>query len=44
LDQVISFRENGKTVAQCENEGIERIPQSDLWNKVGEWLQSNVQV
>lgn len=42
LDQVISFREDGKTTAQCENEGIMRIPQSDLWNKVGEWLRSNM--
>ncbi len=42
IDQVISFREDGKTTAQCENEGIMRIPQSDLWNKVGEWLKANI--
>ncbi len=41
VDQVISFRDDGKTTAQCENEGIMRIPQSDLWNKVGEWLKTN---
>ncbi len=42
VDQVMSFREDGKTTAQCENEGIMRIPQSDLWNQVGEWLTSNM--
>ncbi|MDY0097440.1 MAG: non-canonical purine NTP pyrophosphatase [Candidatus Dojkabacteria bacterium] len=41
VEQVISFREDGKTTAQCDNEGILRIPQSDLWNKVGEWLKTN---
>lgn len=41
LDQVISFRTDGKTTAQCENEGVMRIPQSDLWNKVGKWLKTN---
>ena len=42
IDQVISFREDGKTVAQCENEGLPRIPQSGLWNEVGEWLKTNI--
>ncbi len=32
-----------KLLAQCENEGIMRIPQSDLWNKVGEWLKANME-
>ena len=42
IDQVISFREDGKTIAQCENEGLPRIPQSDLWDEVGEWLKTNI--
>ncbi len=42
LDQVVSFREDGKSIAQCENKGISRIPQNDLWNKVGEWLRVNI--
>jgi len=44
IDQVISFREDGKTIAQCVDEGIIRIPQGDLWNKVGEWLKANKEV
>gem|GEM_PF-7130265 len=42
LDQVVSFRKDSKTIAECENENIERIPQSDLWNDVGKWLKENM--
>ncbi|MFA7654779.1 MAG: non-canonical purine NTP pyrophosphatase [Candidatus Dojkabacteria bacterium] len=41
VDQVISFREDGKTTAECENKGLPRIPQNDLWNMVGQWLEEN---
>ncbi|MDY0097209.1 MAG: non-canonical purine NTP pyrophosphatase [Candidatus Dojkabacteria bacterium] len=41
LDQVVSFREDGKTIAQCENENKMRIPQNGLWNDVGKWLKEN---
>jgi non-canonical purine NTP pyrophosphatase (RdgB/HAM1 family) len=41
VDQVISFRRDGKTPAQCHNEGIVGIPQNDLWNEVGKWLKTN---
>jgi XTP/dITP diphosphohydrolase len=41
LDQIVTFKEDGKTIAKCENEGILRIPQNELWNNVGKWLKEN---
>lgn len=41
LDQIVTFKEDGKTIAKCENEGILRIPQNELWNDVGRWLKEN---
>lgn len=41
LDQIVSFKEDMKSIAQCENEGILRIPQNKLWDEVGEWLKAN---
>ncbi len=41
LDQIVSFKEDMKSMAQCENEGILRIPQNELWDEVGEWLKEN---
>ena len=41
LDQIATFKEDKKTIAQCENEGILRIPQNELWDEVGEWLKAN---
>jgi len=41
LDQVVSFREDRKTLAKCENEGIRTIPQNELWSEVGDWLKTN---
>jgi len=41
LDQIVTFKEDGKTIAKCENEGILRIPQNELWNDVGKWLKEN---
>ncbi len=38
LDQVITFREDGKTVAQCLNEGIKAIEQGEMWEELGEYL------
>ncbi len=42
IDQVITFREDGKTAAESENEGGTRVPQNELWNEVGEWLSKNM--
>jgi non-canonical purine NTP pyrophosphatase (RdgB/HAM1 family) len=42
IEQVISFRDDGKTTAQCDNEGLIRIPQSELWSDVGKWLKENI--
>jgi XTP/dITP diphosphohydrolase len=41
LDQVVTFRKDKKSVAKCQNEGILRIPQNELWNDVGRWLTDN---
>ncbi len=42
VDQVITFREDLKTTAECINEGISGIPQNNLWNEVGEWIKENI--
>jgi non-canonical purine NTP pyrophosphatase (RdgB/HAM1 family) len=41
LDQVVSFKDDMKSIAQCENEGILRIAQNELWEELGEWLKEN---
>ncbi|MDD4381822.1 MAG: non-canonical purine NTP pyrophosphatase [Candidatus Dojkabacteria bacterium] len=41
IDQIITFREDKKSVAQCQNENLPRIPQNELWNEVGNWLKKN---
>ncbi len=43
LDQVITFRKDGKTVAQCLNEGIKAIGQEEMWDDLGEYLLNNNQ-
>ena len=43
LDQVITFRDDKKTVAKCVNDGEVGVPQNELWNEVGEWLSKNNQ-
>ncbi len=41
LDQVITFRKDSKTVAECLNEGIKAIGQEEMWDKLGKYLLSN---
>lgn len=41
IDQIITFRGDKKSVAECENENLPRIPQNELWNEVGKWLKEN---
>jgi len=43
LDQIITFRDDKKTVAKCVNDGEVGVPQNELWNEVGEWLSKNNQ-
>jgi XTP/dITP diphosphohydrolase len=38
LDKVITFREDNKSVAKCQNENILSINQIDMWNELGEYL------
>ncbi len=42
LDQIVTFKDDMKSMAVCENEGITRIPQNELWSDVGKWLKENV--
>ena len=43
LDQIVTFKEDLKSMAKCQNENILRIPQNELWKEVGEWLKSHRQ-
>ena len=38
LDRVITFREDRKSVAKCQNENILSINQIDMWNQLGNYL------
>lgn len=42
LDQIVTFRKDGNSIAKCLNEKKLGIPQNELWNEVGEWLKANV--
>ena len=42
LDQIVTFKDDMKSMAVCENEGITRIPQNELWFDVGKWLKEKV--
>lgn len=41
LDQIMTFREDRKSAAQCNDENLVRIPQNELWEDVGKWLKEN---
>jgi XTP/dITP diphosphohydrolase len=40
VDRVITFREDSKSVAKCQNENVQSINQIDMWNELGEYLQN----
>ena len=42
LDQIVTFKDDMKSMAVCENEGITRIPQNELWSDVGKWLKEKI--
>jgi non-canonical purine NTP pyrophosphatase (RdgB/HAM1 family) len=42
LDNVVTFREDKKSVAKCRNEGLLAINQSSMWKELGQHL-SNIE-
>ena len=41
LDQIVTFRQDKKSIAKCQNENTLRIPQNELWDEIGKWLKDN---
>ena len=39
LDNVISCREDGKSVSKARNENLSAIDQSSMWRELGEYLR-----
>jgi XTP/dITP diphosphohydrolase len=41
LDKVVTFREDRKSIAKCQNENILSINQVEMWNQLGTYLSEN---
>lgn len=41
IDQVVTFRNDEKSVAECQNEGIKELREDPVWVEFGNWIKES---